>query len=463
VATDPVKQIRDFEHASPLALDLPATLARLAALPPSTDAPYLTICLDAREEGSDPGRTPPPPPLRSQLHTRSVRDRQGVPRRPARQELRQWLDDLRARHDAHTPAYESIAADADRILDYVDHSLDPAARGLVLVACGRHGVFEPVPLDIPLDTSLRDGPVPALRPLVHAADDFPLFLAIVADQREAVLWLFARETWQTGIAIDADGYPRKQQQGGWSQKRYQARADMRVDAFARTIAEEAFHEVYDRDQRGVPGEKIAYVVVAADEPMASALEAQFHEIVKERIIGRIHLAIDAGVNEVVDATLPLIEAAERRREAEAVQAVRDGVGERLNGAAGAEATLQALVIGQVMTLVMNDDFSQAGWADFTYPVFGVGTPPAVHPAGGDVANIVPTMLEDEMIRLAAQTDATIELVQSAAPIAASEMEHVPDASEPLPRSEAAKSLDALGGVGAIFRYELTPAEPEAAP
>ncbi|HEU0115583.1 MAG TPA: hypothetical protein VFQ80_12945 [Thermomicrobiales bacterium] len=458
MATDPVKHIRDFEHASPLALDLPPTLARLAALPPSPDAPYLTVCFDAREEGSDPGRTPPPPPLRSQLHGNFVRDRQGVPRRPARQELQQWLDDLLAKHEPHTPAYESIAADANRIVDYVDRELDPAARGLILVACNGQGVFEPTPLDIPLDTRLTTGPVPSLRPMVHAADDFPLFAVIVADQREAALWLFSRETWQSGVEFAADGYPRKQQQGGWSQKRYQDRADVRVEAFAKTVADETFHEIYDRDQRGIPAEKIAYLVVAADEPMATALENQFHETVKRRIIGRIHLAIDVGVNEVVDATLPLVERAERQREAEAVQSVRDGVGTRLNGAAGADATLRTLVIGQVITLVMNDDFSQPGWADYTYPVYGVGAPPAVHPAGGDVANIVPTALEDEMIRLALQTDATIELVQSAVPVGAGEIEHVPDAAEPLPRSDAAKALDALGGVGAVFRYELTPAD-----
>ena len=34
MATDPVQQIRELEHDTPLAMDLKATLARLAALPP---------------------------------------------------------------------------------------------------------------------------------------------------------------------------------------------------------------------------------------------------------------------------------------------------------------------------------------------------------------------------------------------------------------------------------------------
>ena len=52
VATDPVQQIQEMEHDTPLAMDLTATLARLAALPPSTEAPYLTVSLDWRPEGS---------------------------------------------------------------------------------------------------------------------------------------------------------------------------------------------------------------------------------------------------------------------------------------------------------------------------------------------------------------------------------------------------------------------------
>ena len=43
MATDPVQQIRELEHDTPLAMDLKATLARLAALPPSSEAPYLTV------------------------------------------------------------------------------------------------------------------------------------------------------------------------------------------------------------------------------------------------------------------------------------------------------------------------------------------------------------------------------------------------------------------------------------
>ena len=448
MATDPVQQIQELEHDTPLAQDLDAILSRLAALPPSPEAPYLTVSLDWRPEGSAPGRFAPPEPKRSER--RAPREEDGAPRRPAWQQLRRDLDEAVNSYGPRGAAFESLTADMERLTTYLDEELDPAAQGVVVVACQHQGVFAPIPLDVPVDTSFTVGPIPSLRPLVHAAEDYPPYAILAADQREAFLWLMEGQTWDRGVQLEATGYPRKQQQGGWSQQRYQNRADERVEAFARTIAEEtrrAFEEV------NAPV-RYEYLIVAADEPMFTALNTEFHETIKELILGQLHLPIEANITEVAAAAEPLVEAAERQREIEAVQAVRDGVGAGGRGVAGAEDTLTALQTGQVMTLVMNDDFSQAGWADYTLPLYGVGNPPREHPAGGDAASIVPTMVEDEAVRLALQIGADVELVRGAVPVGQEEQEQIPDAAEPTPRSEAARSLDDMGGIGAILRYAL---------
>ena len=236
MATDPVQQIRELEHDTPLAMDLSATLARLAALSPSTEAPYLTVGLDWRPEGSAPGRFPPPEPKRSER--RAPREEDGAPRRPAWQQLRRDLDETVQSYGPRGAAFESLTADMERLTTYLDEELDPAAHGVVVIACHQQGIFEPVPLDVPVDSGFTIGPIPSLRQLVHAAEDYPPYAVLVADQRDAFLWLMEGQTWERGVQLEASDYPRKQQQGGWSQQRYQARADERVEAFARTIAEE---------------------------------------------------------------------------------------------------------------------------------------------------------------------------------------------------------------------------------
>jgi hypothetical protein len=455
VATDPVQQIRELEHDTPLAMDLKATLTRLAALPPSTEVPYLTVSLDWRPEGSAPGRFDAPEPKRSER--RAPREEDGAPRRPAWQELRRGLDEAVKSYGPRGAAFESLTADMERLTTYFDEELDPAATGVVVIACNQQGVFEPVPLDIPVDSGFTVGPIPSLHQLVRAADDYPPYAIIAADQREAYLWLMEGLTWDRGVQLEATGYPRKQQQGGWSQQRYQNRADERVEAFARTIAEEtrrAFEEV----NAPIPYE---HLIIAANEQMFTLLNGELHQTIQERVLGQITLPIEANISEVTAAAEPLVEEAERRQEMEAVQAVSDGVGAGGKGVAGAVDTITALETGQVMTLVMNDDFSQPGWADYTLPLYGVGSPPREHPAGGDVANLVPTTVEDEVVRLALQIGAEVQIVRSAVPVGMEEQEQIPDADDPTPRSEAARALDELGGIGAILRYALDQGQPTA--
>jgi hypothetical protein len=455
MATDPVQQIRELEHDTPLAVDLAATLTRLAALPPATEAPYLTVSLDWRPEGSAPSRFEAPEPKRSER--RAPREEDGAPRRPAWQVLRRDLEETVNGYGPRGAAFESLTGDMERLTTYLDEELDPAATGVVVVACHHQGVFEPVPLDVPIDSGFTVGPIPSLRQLARAADDYPPYAILAADQRDAILWLMEGQTWDRGIQLEATGYPRKQQQGGWSQQRYQNRADERVEAFARTIAEET-RRAFEAVNAPVPYD---YLIISANEQMFTLLSAALHETIRERILGQITLPIDANDTEVTAAAAPLVEEAERKREMEAVQAVRDGVGAGGRGVAGAEDTITALETGQVMTLVMNDDFSQPGWADYTLPLYGVGSAPGEHPAGGDVANLVPTRVEDEVVRLALQIGAEVQLVRSAVPVGAEEQEQIPDADDPTPRSEAARALDELGGIGAILRYALGEGQPTA--
>jgi hypothetical protein len=446
MVTDPVERIRAFEHETPIALDLKQLLSRLAALPPSPDAPYLTLALDWRPEGSDPARIPPPEPKRSQR--RAPSDEDGSSRRPAWQVLQRDLQEAVASYGPRGTAFDSLTADLERITAYLADELDAVAQAVVIIACGHRDIFVPAPLDIPVLSSYTIAPIPSLRPLVQAADDHPAHAVLVADQREAFLWLLRRETWDRAVELESDDYPRKQQQGGWSQRRYQSRADERVEHFAKAIAEETRRELGEGEQQ------IPYLIVGADEPMFSALDGEFHETVKKRVLGRIHLPMEAGITDIAAEAEPLVAEAERRREMEAVQSVRDGIGVGGMGAAGPADTITALETGQVMTLVMNDDFSRPGWADYTLPLFGVGDVPREHPAGGDVANIVPTALADEVVRLALLSDADIEIVKSEVPVGREEQEHIPDAEEPTPRSAAARALDELGGIGAVFRFSI---------
>src|SRR4029078_8644640 len=98
-------------------------------------------------------------------------------------------------------------------------------------------------------------------------------------------------------------------------------------------------------------------------------------------------------------------------------------------------------------------------------------PPVEHPAGGDVANIVPVDLDEEFVRLAfaggdavvqlvrhssAQPhgrDADVQIVKTSSGDAAAALDAIPAAGD-VARSEPAAALDQMGGVGALLRYSV---------
>jgi peptide chain release factor subunit 1 len=423
VATDPVRQVREDETDSPYDLNLRKALIRLAAAPPSIDAPYVTVSLDWRPEGSQP-------------HTRY-----------ARQVFAEQMERILADYEPHTLAHDSLTADVERIAGWLDSQVDPSTHGVFIVACLNTNVFHALSLNIPLETRVVVGPTPALTMLGRLAEDYASFAVIHADQHDGYIEFFSQATRERGVSLKGSVFPRLHQQGGFSQRRFQNRANEKVDAFARAIAEEA--------RKALEDSPVEMIVLAGDEIMTSALNDAMHQTLKERVIGIVPVDIRANSDELLEAVLPLVAEAERAQELDAVQRVNDGQGPGGHATAGAEDVLIALQSGQVMTLVMNDDFHGPGWADYTMPVFGTGKPPKKHPAGGEVDQIVEVALEEEIVRLAVQTGADIEIVHSSVPVETDGDAPVRKADDDFPRSEAAQALDQLGGVAAILRFALS--------
>ncbi|HWV23636.1 MAG TPA: Vms1/Ankzf1 family peptidyl-tRNA hydrolase [Thermomicrobiales bacterium] len=446
MATDPTRAVHRRKMASPFEMASDALLDRLVGLPPFTGVPYLTVTIDWRVQGDSPGRAAPVEVKRSQVRSG---EEEGIRWRPAIEVLEREIADIVEQYGPHGDAYESLKQDKERVFGWIENELDPAAHGAAIVANSSHDVFEASGFAIPLLTETHVGPTPYLKSIVRLNEDNPTYAVLLADQQDARLSFFTAGLATREVTLVGTGYPRHQSQGGWSQRRYQARADERIEAFARDVADET-RKALDRLD-------VDSLIVAGNEVMTSALSHEFHETVKARIIDTIHLDITATDDEVLEATQPIADRAERQREATLVANIRDQVGSDGRGAAGPQDTLQALQIGQVQTLAMVDTFEGGGWADFDMQVFGVGAIPVAHPAGGDVSALVAVDLPNEMLRLALASGAGIDVIHSDVP--AHTDEAVRQSDDGMPIMEAAASLNEIGGVGALLRYALDETAP----
>jgi len=423
-AIDPVELIEEHHFSTPFVDDLEAVLKRLANLSASMSAPYLTMTLDWQPDGSNPKQRA------SQVFFNQQRG--------------DFFSDRNIK--PHTPEHDSLSADFERIATFLDDQIDPAVQGIAIIACSARRVFETILLGMPLPNRIVTGPTPALRVLAKLAEDEAPYAVLLVDQQQATLSIIDQAARNQSLELRSTGYPRKQMQGGWSQRRYQMRADERVEAFVRTVAEET--------GRALQEANISSLVLAGNEQITTTLRDALHPTMQDRIVGMTRMDLNANEREIIAATLPIVEQAERERETVVVGRIQNGAGPGGGAVIGPVETLTALQAGQVITLVMNDDFSMPGWADYSFPVYGVGDLPADHPTGGDPGSIVPIDLEEEMVRLAFQFDADIEIVRTAEPITAGTMPNDATGGSLYPRVHAATALDELGGIGALLRFVL---------
>src|SRR4051794_41647368 len=131
-AIEPIQQIEHHVFPSPFSSDLPALLRRLAEFPPSVEAPYLSLSLDWRPDGTRPAM------------------------RSGRFFFDQHVSDLIQQLDlsAHTPPYESLSTDLERVRSFLDGDVDPAVKGVVIFACSANSVFETVLLGNPVENKV---------------------------------------------------------------------------------------------------------------------------------------------------------------------------------------------------------------------------------------------------------------------------------------------------------------------
>jgi peptide subunit release factor 1 (eRF1) len=259
--------------------------------------------------------------------------------------LRKAFADRQKAFPDNTPARASFDADAARIRDYLDAEVNRSANAVAIFACnGADGFFEAIQLQVPVeDHWLFIGSVPHLYPLAKLVDQFPRYAAVVLDTHQARIVVFSlgevehREQ-VTGVKT------RRSSMGGWSQARYQRRA-------------ENFHlhhvkEVVETLDKVATAENVPHIVIAGDEVVVPLVKEQLPQRLIDKLVDIVHLEQDVAEDDLLRATLETLQQKDAESDIEAAQEVIGAWQANGLGTVGPEAVLQALTLGQVDELLI---------------------------------------------------------------------------------------------------------------
>lgn len=315
--------------------------------------------------------------------------------------------------DATIRAAKSVPDGFEDVLDQVSASLTaafPEAAGLVVVADGTQVLLaEPLP-DAPRAELVRVDALPSLAPMLEHRQSQVPFVIAVCDRQGADVYFSSDGGEPTAVDVPAaDGPITKIAAGGWSQRRYQQRAENTWEATAGDIAAELVAVAAEVRPRVVLVGGDARTVSLVCERLPGELAGLVRELPGSRADDGSAERRDAQVRRWIDTavaedTVRVLRAFDRER----------GQGER--AADGPAATLASLREGRVDVLCLHDDPDDARTAWYLVDDLALVAVDRADLEGLGVGEPREGRLADVAIRAAIGTGAAIRIVPAASPL-----------------------------------------------
>ena len=252
-------------------------------------------------------------------------------------------------HDAR----QALRSDIERIGRYFEQEFDrDRSHGLALFCAGLDGAWEAIALVDAVTDEIRVDRRFYLAPLVPLVGRGRGALVVVVGREQGRFYLLRGGRLEEHTDL-SDEQPRRHDQGGWSQARFQRRVDNLASDHVRAVAEEL-----DRLVRRARDTSV--VVVSPEETWAEFSALLSHET-RAALAGWTPAEAHAGPAELLELAEPVLERSRGERAAEIVERWREEAGRGGRAASGWAETLEAASDGRVDVLLFGNGVERPAW------------------------------------------------------------------------------------------------------
>lgn len=271
-----------------------------------------------------------------------------------RQDLFHELDLLLRSVRRDHAANPSVCKDLKKVEDLVRGGINRShVRGLALFSCSAQDFWKVIELPVAVRSQVVVNDSPAVRQLENAFDEYERFGVLLADKQLTRMFVY-----ELGVLIDSselfEQLPRAEDDDRSHRK------DKTRDHVA-ALSHRHLRHAADGAFKMLQDDGFDRLIIGAPDEIANELESLLHPYLKERLVARCHVRVDAPAEEIRQAALEVEADVEREREAVAVARLRDAVGGGRKGVAGLDDTLRALVERRVDVLLVSSSFTAPGW------------------------------------------------------------------------------------------------------
>ncbi len=239
----------------------------------------------------------------------------------------------------------ALRADFERLREYFASEFDRAGvLGAAVFAAGLENVWTPIELTEPVGDDVKVGRDFYVAPLVRLLGESDGAIVAVVGREQGRLYRLQAGRLEE-LAARFDEQPRRHDQGGWSQARYQRHIDELALGHLRLVADELGRQV-----RRLHAPEV--VVVGAEETRAEFLELLPGDV-RSSVVGTTQAEAHASRSELYQAA-PVLDRVRAERERQSLERWREEAGRGGRAVAGWADTLEAASDGRVELLLFQD-------------------------------------------------------------------------------------------------------------
>lgn len=250
----------------------------------------------------------------------------------------------------------SLDSDLEEITHFVNYEFErDGFRTLVVFSCSGEKFWQTYPLPVALRSHYVLEKKPYARPLLLVLDEHQRYATAVVDRRKARIFTVFLGQIEEHTGVFEDDVPAKVKAGEWANLRetkISHHIEDHVHRHLKHVAEKTLEFFKERE--------FDRLIVAGHEEIAPKFEALLHPYLQERMAGRFYVEPDVSLDEILKQSLVVEERRQRQDEAELLKKLYDLAKPEGRAVVGLEATIEALMLGQVQKLLIGGEYKASG-------------------------------------------------------------------------------------------------------
>ncbi|HBY07325.1 MAG TPA: hypothetical protein DEH22_05885 [Chloroflexi bacterium] len=254
----------------------------------------------------------------------------------------------------------NLPKDTSAIEEYFEHEHNGAGRSVAIFSCEPEDFFRVYPIQVPIRSRIRISNRPHVKPLADLFDSYGGYGVALIDKQGARLFSFHLGELKEQEGILGESI-RRSKHGSGSQAAGRRSGESSLAPHTAELTERNMRESAEFSTHFFTENNVRRVLIGGTDDNIAAFRGHLPKKWQSLIVGTFPISMTASQSEVMERAMKVGQAAEREREAKAVETVVTAAAKDQNAVIGLDETLAMVHEGRIQNLLVIEGFRSTGY------------------------------------------------------------------------------------------------------